>query len=324
MRSVRLFFGIIVIGVVVPFLFLAFYTRFNSVEEILSFSQQSSLSQRSSLKYVTKEDYCNSPEAVTEIRPQMLRNIFVNDKYKILYCAVPKIACTNWKRIFIILSGKVDETDPMKLKAREVHGILEAKQTHLSDFSPEEINHRIKNYYKFMFTREPFERLLSAYRNKFASNNVVFRRGFGKKILARYRLNPSRKEVLTGAGVTFLEFIQYLVDSTREEALNSHWKKLTDMCHPCLIKYDLIGDMDNINDDATKILDRVGASSKVEFPRRDATYKHKDTGSVLYHFYSQVPRGFLNQLYNMYYSDFLMYDYKIPTTIRNLTKWRRM
>ena len=285
-----------------------------------------SLLQVPRANYVTKEEYCSSPEAVTSsfLKPEMLGNIFVSDKYKMLYCAIPKIACTNWKRIFLILSGNVDETDPMKLKSPDVHGILDSKVSHLSDFSPEEIKYRIQNYYNFMFTREPFERLLSAYRNKLLNNNIVFRKHFGKTIVRKYRLNATMKDVLAGKGVTFLEFVQYLVDPTREEPLNAHWEKMTNMCHPCLIRYDYIGDMNNINKDATHILDKVGASSVVEFPRRDATYKHKDTGSVLRQFYKTIPQGFLTQLYNLYYSDFLMYDYKVPKSLKNLTRWKRM
>jgi hypothetical protein len=44
-----------------------------------------------------------------------LEHIIVDDRYKVLFCYIPKVACTNLKRVFLLLTGKMNATDPMAL-----------------------------------------------------------------------------------------------------------------------------------------------------------------------------------------------------------------
>jgi hypothetical protein len=55
----------------------------------------------------------------------------------------------------------------MALKAADVHMTYDKYLTYLDSFSLDEIEFKLKNYKKIIMVREPFERLLSAYRNKF-------------------------------------------------------------------------------------------------------------------------------------------------------------
>ena len=56
---------------------------------------------------------------------------------------------------------------------------------YLSDYSDKEIKEKIRNYFKFMFIRNPTERALSVYRNKF--NEIEsFYKVYGKKIMSMY------------------------------------------------------------------------------------------------------------------------------------------
>ena len=68
--------------------------------------------------------------------------------------------------------------------------------TYLSEYSPEEINLKLKTYFKFMFVRNPTERALSVYRNKF--NEIeTFYKLYGKKINSLYHKNSSNENVGT-------------------------------------------------------------------------------------------------------------------------------
>ncbi|KAK7074937.1 Carbohydrate sulfotransferase 11, partial [Halocaridina rubra] len=53
--------------------------------------------------------------------PNMLSNLIVDDKNRILYCYVPKVACTNWKRMMLILMGGSNVTRPLSIPADSVH-----------------------------------------------------------------------------------------------------------------------------------------------------------------------------------------------------------
>jgi hypothetical protein len=60
--------------------------------------------------------------------------------------------------------------------------------------------------------REPFERLLSAYRNKFTEKSPYFHKRFGRKIIRKYRTNPNVEDIEKGNNVKFPEFVQYITD----------------------------------------------------------------------------------------------------------------
>ena len=64
--------------------------------------------------------------------------------------------------MFAVLQGLVKLTDP---KIRPPEEILSAVHN-LLDLSPAEREVRLKSYFKFVMVRNPFERIVSVYRNK--------------------------------------------------------------------------------------------------------------------------------------------------------------
>lgn len=94
-----------------------------------------------------------------------------------------KVACTNWKRTLLYLSGGTNVTKPMDIPADFVHrtGVLPK----LSNFSAETATQMLQTYTTFLIVRHPFERLLSAYRNKLeqhSPSSKYFQTRFGKHI----------------------------------------------------------------------------------------------------------------------------------------------
>ena len=60
-----------------------------------------------------------------------------------------QVACTNWKRVLLIMSGKMNTTDPKKLRPSLVHGELSYRYLRtLVSYSPDEIEYRLRNYFK--------------------------------------------------------------------------------------------------------------------------------------------------------------------------------
>ncbi|XP_046376790.1 carbohydrate sulfotransferase 11-like [Haliotis rufescens] len=262
-----------------------------------------------------------------KINHRSFNHIIVDKKYKVLYCQVPKVACTNWRRVLLVLSGKVNVTDPMLIKAGDVHKKYDKHLTYLSDLSMKEADNALRNYYKFFFVREPFERLLSAYRNKFqgqSNTSKFFHSRYGKDIIKNYRKHASANSLAQGNDVSFFEFVQYIVDKKRKEALNEHWCQFFELCLPCLIKYNFIGKYHQLENDSKHVLDSIGASSLVKFPTRAASYHHQKTSDVLPSYYQQIPPHYLGLLWKTYYPDFELFNYTIPSVIRNLTsEWNR-
>lgn len=246
--------------------------------------------------------------------PEDFHHIFVNDEYKFLYCEVPKVACTNWKRIMLILSGALNATAPESLAASDVHSSLQEKYLQrLSSYSESEIQARLKTYYKFMFVREPLERLLSAYRNKFTmAYNDYFHVRYGSKIIKRFRSNATIEEISRGSDVTLNEFIQYVISlrKTRKEPFNSHWDNFYKLCFPCLVDYDFIGKFDSLNEDIHSVLKHLGVENQIHFP--DKPTFNPSTSEILQSSFANISSEDIRELVKVYAIDYAMFGYKYP------------
>ncbi|XP_078474745.1 uncharacterized protein LOC144735994 isoform X2 [Lampetra planeri] len=96
------------------------------------------------------------------VQEWLASRIYVADRYAFMYCEVPKTGCTNWKRTFLALMGNIKSSKVMT--QNQVHSF---NYTKLSSFDTSGQRSRLDNYTMVMFVREPMERLVSAYRDKF-------------------------------------------------------------------------------------------------------------------------------------------------------------
>ncbi|XP_060095272.1 carbohydrate sulfotransferase 14 [Heteronotia binoei] len=246
----------------------------------------------------------NMPHSIWDLsagqRRTLLKHILVSDKHHFLYCYVPKVACSNWKRILKVLDGVLENVD-VKLKMDHKKDLV-----FLSEMKPEEIRYRLKHYFKFIFVRDPMERLLSAYRNKFGEIKE-YQLKYGVEIVNRYRKNPGKT---TGDDVTFSEFLRYLLDEEVEK-MNEHWMPIYSLCQPCAVRYDFIGSYERLNEDANYVLERVQAPSFIHFPERQSWYKPV-TPQTLHYYLCNTPRGLVKELLPKYILDFSLFAYPLP------------
>ena len=250
----------------------------------------------------------------TPIVPSTFHAMFVDERYKFIYCEVPKVACTNWKRIMLILTGKMNTTNPMELSAAEVHGDLMFKYLRrLDTYKPKEIRTVLNTYFKVMFVRHPLERLLSAFRNKFTvSYNQYFPLKYGRKIIRKYRKDASQKALNKGHDVRFEEFVKYLIDLKQSnEPYNAHWREYYKLCHPCMVQYDIIGKYDTLEQDVDYILKILGVDDLIKFPPKPS-HKGPSTHELLKQSYKNVTSFEIHKLWEMYAVDFAMFGYKYP------------
>ncbi|KAM9342971.1 carbohydrate sulfotransferase 11-like [Pholidichthys leucotaenia] len=249
------------------------------------------------------------------LSPEDLKHLIVDDKHKLLYCYVPKVACTNWKRILMVLTSDGRYTDPLAIPANEAH--VAGNLRTLSEFSVTEINQRLRSYLKFIFVREPFERLVSAYRNKFTRRyNNAFHKRYGTKIIRRYRRNPKPEALQKGENVTFAEFVKYLVDpqTQREEPFNEHWERIHSLCHPCLIHYDVVGKYETLKTDAQAVLRLAGVEGMIQFPT--SSKATTTDGHMVARYFKQISPFHQKKLVNLYRMDFMLFNYSTPEYLR--------
>ncbi|KAL4226876.1 hypothetical protein ACF0H5_014855 [Mactra antiquata] len=254
------------------------------------------------------------------VEKSKLDHIVVDDRYKVMYCYVPKVACTNLKRVFLMLTGQMNVTDPLLLKSADVHSSLDHYLSYLDSFPAAGIKYRFHHYKKVIFVREPLERLLSAFRNKFLQRgNSYFKLHFGKTIIKRYRDNPSNESLNKGEDVTFTEFVQYLLDpKTIEKGYNEHWQSFYDLCHPCNIQYNYIGKYETLDRDVDELLKILKVHDKIHFPERTDMYKTSKTEDMLLNFFRILDPDTLRKIIDVYEKDYKVFGFNLPDGIDSL------
>ena len=130
-----------------------------------------------------------------------------------------------------------------------------------------------------MVVRHPFERILSAYRDKLEdlSRDIEAREGYyytmyGKHIVAEYRDKTDKN--LTGViEPTWREFVTYLLN-TPVTKFDEHWMPIWMLCSPCIIRfsqsncilnnevwfwrYDAISKMETFSEETQYVLQQAG------------------------------------------------------------------
>ncbi|KAJ8407821.1 hypothetical protein AAFF_G00268650 [Aldrovandia affinis] len=244
------------------------------------------------------------------VAPHHVSRIFVEDEHKLLYCEVPKAGCSNWKRVLMVLGGMARSTSEIKHDA--VHYGNHLKR--LDAFDRQGIARRLETYTKVLFVREPFQRLVSAFRDKFENPNTYYHPVFGKPIISKYRANASQAALRTGAGVTFKEFMQYLLDVHRPVGMDIHWEHVSQLCSPCMLDYDFIGEFENIEEEANFLLWRTGAPANLTFPSFKDRHPQAERTStrITQRYFAQLNASERQRAYDFYYMDYLMFNYSKP------------
>ncbi|XP_058479712.1 carbohydrate sulfotransferase 12-like [Solea solea] len=242
---------------------------------------------------------------------QKLGHLIVDDLHGLIYCYVPKVACTNIKKIIYVLLKGEPYGDPRNVTAA-VHG---NSLPFLKTMPRNEIKAKLKHYTKFLFVRDPFIRLISAYRNKFLSNNQLFYHGPGRYILRRFAnySDPpeTAKEALAlGLQVSFYNFIQFVLEKGLiQQSMNEHWNQMNRLCSPCLIQYDFIGHQETMQEDIEHLLKILKLQDDIKVP---PSYVNVTTKDSVMKWFKTVPLEDRRSLYKIYEKDFQLFGYRKP------------
>lgn len=250
-----------------------------------------------------------------------LANLVVDDLHGIIYCYVPKVACTEWKSIMIFLSESLKK-DGITYKNHSeipkdlIHGnsviYLNRSQRNLMKW-------KIAKYKKFLFVRNPFVRLISAYRDKFEKKNDYFYRFLAFPIMRKYKnlLPPINADQAYAAGIrpSFFDFIQYILDLPDDDegrSFEEHWRQTYHLCHPCQIEYDFIGKMETMDEDAQHLLHTLKVDHIVHFPPGKS---NRTDVSWIKNWFTDIPIEWRRRLYKLYEADFKLFGYSLPEDI---------
>lgn len=234
--------------------------------------------------------------------------------HSLVWCKVPKAGSSTWAYNMLKLAGA------QGYNKTRMHKLLR------DAFPKVENNKMMHDNFRFMFVRHPFERILSAYRDKLEDYNrdLVHRDGFyyasyGKNIVADYREHRERKlKNITGQKEpTWREFVSYLLD-TPVNKYDEHWAPIWMLCSPCIVKYDVIGKMESFNEDTQYAIQAAGLEHllAVEWKHRTGTGSDME---MIASYYEQLTEIEVAALFKKYQLDFELYQYD-PEPFFQLTR----
>ena len=160
--------------------------------------------------------------------------------------------------------------------------------------------------------RDPFERLLSAYKDCFWGKFKRSHKGW-----KHYR-KEIRELLVKGSGLyidvnvdntTFEQFATYLVLQWKEGgSFQIHWREQYKLCHPCQVQFDYVGHYETLQDDAQFVLRKTKLDHKVLFPEWQPT----NTSASMKNYYSTLSLLRIRQLWDIYKKDFELFGYTYP------------
>ena len=188
-------------------------------------ARQSSLLQ-------TKSEQCRSAGPWPPLDPRRIQTLMVDSLHKAAFCAVAKVASTSWTSTLLKLVGREDQV------AKTPHETFiksnQSALTYINNFTPGQSQRILRDFYMFMFVREPWERLLSAYyytvgssrRNQFYSQQ-------GPEFLKQFSESEAKERI------SFSEFLRFIGSSTDGLAnANLHWRPIYLVNHS-IINHDI-------------------------------------------------------------------------------------
>ena len=221
------------------------------------------------------------------------------------------------------------------------HGFYRLKM-----FSTEEIHKRLETYFKFLVVRHPFERLLSAYRDKFERDFNTMDPFVEEylPIIKPHRGKENKTDVLFTDFINYISFVYNLttpfyhkpfralllrktakgfqwglkqrIDKSNllpkgSKYFNEHWAQYSTLCHPCHIDYDYVGKLETIKEDAAYVLSKLGPHHKCIEDKYPELFNFTESSSSLFDsYFSTLKPDQIKKLKEMFSVDFKLFGYK--------------
>ena len=205
-------------------------------------------------------DRCRDPAAAAFYSELVARgcapnaHIDVLPRYRIVYLCIPKCASTTIKMALSALAGRTPASFE-QVHQRRHSGLKSPFEIGLSNFRALALD---RAALRFAFVRNPYDRLVSAWADKFQNKRLVPGDDFIDKYL-EYR-DTKDPALPGGAGETlsFAGFVRFAA-ATAQARLDPHWHCQDDMLDMPGIKLDFIGKVESFDEDFARVLEHVGA-----------------------------------------------------------------
>lgn len=183
----------------------------------------------------------------------------------------------------------------------------------------------LPNTIGFLIARNPYERLVSGYRDKILGEAIRYKSGtyaqISRTILWKYRRIDLKLDNLGKIDPpSFTEFVKYIVDEVKEgNELDMHWTPAYSFCNPCQVNLTHIIKLETFNRDTHWIVEKANLSNflpnvkKLENNhslKKNAAKDGQNTSSIFQTYLRNLSQDLLNDLNKIYKVDFDIFGYQ--------------
>lgn len=187
----------------------------------------------------------------------------VIESHKLIFFTIPKVACTEFKKLFRRMEGYAD----WQIENNEIpHSPYANGLNYLYHYKPSEADFILTNpsWTRAIFVREPKERLLSAYLDKIEGNHSYYVRKHCCTLPSLRELlqcdlfgQEDKQQMLRSPAVSFAEFLSDVYIPCKDP----HWRPQAKRMPKNYWRYiNFVGHLDErVQDDAKRLLLQIGA-----------------------------------------------------------------
>jgi hypothetical protein len=243
----------------------------------------------------------------------------VDDRHKLIYCSIGKSGSTTFASYLWHLNVPNAGND-------RAHNTAEFRNRtgirFMRELSTTERKRVIKEYFKFLVVRHPFDRLVSAWENLLSKPNLSHViTGSVQNVINQYvkQVNSSRKQDFdqTKETLTFQQFLQLISDKrTNSDFTNVHWASYAYNCQPCHVHYDHVFRLETLPRDINTLYNYLrGVNGSREIPiiahannnrKIEPSTKLKAISKV----YKNISQTIKQGLQSVYSRDMTLFGYK--------------
>ena len=279
----------------------------------------------------TSLSFCKNRDLKTLQRGCMF--LITDPTRKMGYCEVPKAASTTWRHAFwamneaMNVSRKLLYSKKYSIQANNNNDLTRLNQT---------------NVLKIIIVRHPFERLGSAYQQKFVVLRNISRHsetfiGIVDRV-RKHQQNEmnmnSTNPCLINASVEFPFpcFVEYVLHRTMKPIYDTiiscsfgtlvrfdlHWWPYTEMCRVCRVHYDFVGHVERLQEDIEILSNKFPENDVLKDLHQKKVKAHctasckNTTNEVYIKYFHEITKDTIIRLYFRFFDDFQFGGYEFP------------
>ncbi|XP_046485014.1 carbohydrate sulfotransferase 11 isoform X2 [Neodiprion pinetum] len=284
-------------------------SRINStdyLDEIITTAQMAEIRTELQIRRTGVKSVCQILGNETSPIRAVVSNMIVDTKHGLSWCPIYKAGSSTWMVHFAVLGRTLSDltVELIERNVLQVNTLARQAFPNADLKSTLELRHTKK----FIVVRHPFERLLSAYRDKLENmeSRKYYYNKYGRHITQKYRQKPAASN--TKREPTFTEFLRFI---TKEKYFDEHWAPYNQFCRPCALNYDYILKFETFKRDEDFLIQELELNQYLYTKNnvKNVNPQGATTTMISKKYFQSVPKMLLEEVYRVYEKDFNLFDY---------------